>query len=187
MKKVEVTDILDNATYEKMRDGLRVSAMAAKRVRRIHLGDHLTFLFETPETVRYQVQEMLRIEGRSSYEDIEHEVRTYNELLGDDGELGCTLLVEFEDPEVRDAKLREWRPLVENLYAKLPDGTRVPATFDERQVGDDRLSSVQYLKFTIGPDAPVALGVDMPALSIEAELTGEQRGALQADLGTVAG
>jgi hypothetical protein len=185
VKKVEASEILDNGTYETLREGLRREAMAAKRARRVHVGDHLTFLFETRETVRSQVQEMLRIEGRSSPEDVQHELDTYNELLGDDGELGCTLLVEIEDETERARKLREWLPLVDHLYALLPDGTRVPATYDARQIGEDRLSAVQYLKFRCGAEAPVALGVDMPEprLAHETALTGEQRGALQADLG----
>ena len=186
MKKVELTEILDNGTYERLREGLREQAMAEKRVRRVHVGDHLTLLFETHGTVRYQVQEMLRIEGRSSAKDVRHELDTYNELLGGEGELGCTLLVEFEDEAERDRRLREWLPLMDHLFAVLADGTQVRATYDARQVGDERLSAVQYLKFRCGFEAPVGFGVDMPQppVAIEVQLTPEQRGALQADLGT---
>jgi hypothetical protein len=187
LKKVEASEILDNGTYEKLRDGLRQRAMAEKRARRVHVGEHLTFLFETRETVRYQVQEMLRIEGRTTPEDVQHELDTYNELLGDEGELGCTLLVEVEDEKERDRTLRAWVSLVDHLYARLPDGTRVSATYDARQVGEDRLSAVQYMKFRCGPEAPVAFGVDMPSprVVLESPLTSEQRGALQADLAAV--
>lgn len=184
MKKVQREDILDNSTYEKMRDALRSRAMVEKAVRRIHLGDYLTFLFETTGTMRIQVQEMLRIERRSEEADVAHELATYNELLGGPGELGCTLLVEIEDEGKRAELLRAWRPLMHHLYAELEDGRRVPATFDERQMGDDRLSSVQYVKFDVGGETPVKLGVDMPepALAIDVTLTAEQRGALEADL-----
>ncbi len=184
MKKLRRSDILDAATYERMRSALRERAMLEKEPRRIHLGEHLTFLFETTETIRIQIQEMLRIEGRASEEDVRHELDTYNELLGDEGELGCTLLVEIEDERERAGKLRAWRGLVDHLYALLPDGRRVAAVYDARQVGDDRLSAVQYLKFPVGAEAPRALGVDMrePPLRIEVELTPEQRAALAADL-----
>ncbi|MFZ9888860.1 MAG: DUF3501 family protein [Myxococcota bacterium] len=114
--------------------------------------------------------------------DIQHELATYNELLGGDGELGCTLLIELDDPQERAVKLRQWLALPRHLYAKLDDGTRVSASFDERQLGDDRLSSVQYLKFPVGGRPPVALGVDLEGLSAEVELTPAQRDALATDL-----
>lgn len=184
MKKVARKDILDNAAYERLRGPLRERAMAEKSARRVHVGDHLTFLFETTETVRIQVQEMLRIEGRSSEADVAHELDTYNELLGDAGELGCTLLVEIEDEAQRSALLRRWRGLMDRVYALLEDGTRVPATYDRRQVGDERLSSVQYLKLAVGDAPPVALGVDLPegGLVAETRLSDVQRAALAADL-----
>ena len=107
MKKLELNEILSNEEYLKHRDSIRNDTLAIKGRRRIHVGEHLTFLFETTETMRYQVQEMLRVEGRSSAEDIAHEVATYNELLGDQGELGCTLLIEIDDQLQRDIVLKK--------------------------------------------------------------------------------
>ena len=71
-----------------------------------------------------------------------------------------------------------------HLYAKLEDGTKVRPTYDERQVGDERVSSVQYLKFAVGETAPVAIGCDHadPELHHETNLNGPQRAALQKDL-----
>ncbi len=182
MRKVRRDEILDLETYEEERDELRRAVMALKEPRRVHLGAHLTFLFENADTVRYQVQEMLRIERRTSEEDVLHELATYNELLGDDGELGCTLLIEIEDPIQRDLSLRKWLDLPRHVYLKRPDGTLARAIFDERQVGEDRLSSVQYLRFPVGTSAPVAAGVDLPELAFEVELSDATRGALAADL-----
>jgi cytidyltransferase-like protein len=104
------------------------------------------------------------------------------ELLGGPGELGCSLLIEIADAAERDAKLRAWKALPGHLYARLADGRRVRATFDARQVGQDRLSSVQYVKFAVGGDAPVALGCDLPGAEAEAQLTPDQRAALARDL-----
>jgi len=156
--------------------------MAAKDVRRVHAGDNLTFLFENFDTVRYQIQEMLRAEKIVREEDIAHEIETYNELLGGEGELGATLLIEIEDGSTRARKLREWLALPEHVYVALADGRRVYASFDERQRGSDRVSSVQYLKFDTGGETPVAVGSDLPELSVEAKLTLEQRAALAKDL-----
>jgi hypothetical protein len=156
--------------------------MAAKAVRRVHLGEYLTFLFENAATVRYQIQEMLRVEGGAGEDAVRHELATYNELLGDDGELGCTLLIEIDDPLQRDLVLRKWIDLPRHLYAVRADGTRAYARFDERQIGRGRLSAVQYLKFAVGDAAPRALGVDHPARDFEVALSGETRAALADDL-----
>ena len=114
--------------------------------------------------------------------DIEHEIQTYNALLGGDGEVGCTLLIEIEGEEKRAEMLRTLMGLPATLYARLEDGTRVRPTFDPAQVGDDRLSSVQYLRFDCGGRAPVALGADHPSYCAETMLSDAQRGALGEDL-----
>jgi len=183
MKPVERSEIADYVTYEDERNTFRARVMEIKALRRVHIGDYFTLLFENRLTVRYQIQEMLRAERIVRESDILHEIHTYNELLGKQGELGCTLLIEIEDPKVRDQKLQVWWRLPEKMYARLEDGTRIPATFDERQRGDHRLSSVQYLKFDTKGNVPVAIGIDLPELQTETVLTDDQRQALHADLG----
>lgn len=184
MAKVQRSEILDLQTYDRERPRLRPAAMEAKELRRVHVGPHLTFLFENRETVRYQIHEMVRAERLFREEEIAHELETYNELLGGPGELGCSLLIEVPDPRERDEKLRRWLRLPEHLYLKLPDGRKVRPRFDPRQVGEDRLSSVQYLKFDVGGTAPVAVGSDLPDLAAETELAPAQREALAQDLAT---
>lgn len=182
MRRVLREDLLDWATYTDRRAALRAAAMAAKEVRRVHAGETLTFLFENFETVRYQIQEMMRAEKIVREDDIQHEIETYNELLGGDGELGCTLLIEIEDPAERDAKLREWIGLPERVYVRLASGRKVTARADDRQQSDGKLSSVQYLRFATGTEAPVAVGIDLPELAGESRLSPEQTRALAADL-----
>lgn len=183
MRRVERSEILDPDTYERLRPALREAIFAVKAPRRIHVGEHLTFLFENAETIRYQVQELVRAERLTREEDIRHELDTYNALLGGDGELACVLLVELDDPAVRAVRLREWFRLPEHVYVRLEDGARVRAAFDEAQRGDGRLSSVQYLQFAVGDRVPVAVGVDLPGLAAETVLTAAQRAALAEDLG----
>lgn len=182
MRPVRRDEIVDYQTYEDLRPGFRRQAMAAKDARRIHVGEHLTLLFENSTTIRYQVQEMMRAEKIVREKDILHELDTYNALLGGDGELGCTLLIEIDDPVRRDALLTAWFALPEHLYVGLADGRKIRPTFDESQRGRGRLSSVQYLKFPVGGETPVAVGVDLPGLALETELTTEQTQALAADL-----
>ena len=182
MTHVERAELLDWVTWSERRDALRERVLAVKAVRRVHVGEHLTLLFENADTIRYQIQEMIRAERMQREDDIRHELETYNELLGRQGELGVSLLIELPEPAERDRKLREWLALPRHVYVKVDGGEKVRATFDARQVGDDRLSSVQYLKFDVHGRVPVAVGCDLPGLAVETELTDEQREALRADL-----
>jgi hypothetical protein len=178
---VQRADIVDYQTYEDSRDAVREAIFAAKAPRRIHLGEHLTFLFENRETLRYQVQEIMRAERIVRESAIVDEIETYNAMLGGTGQLGCALLIEIADAEERKPKLMAWLGLEKSLYMRLTNGEVVYADYDPMQVGTDRLSAVQYLKFTC-PEPPVAIGCDFPGLAAEVELTAEQRVALTTDL-----
>lgn len=182
MRRVRRDEILDLAVYERSRAELRAAILEVKRARRVTVGGVLTLLFENAATIRYQIQEMVRAERMTREEDVRHELDTYNELLGGKGELGATLLIELPDPAERDRKLRDWLALPGHLYLELEDGTKVRPSFDPRQVGTDRLSSVQYLKFDVRGRTPAAAGCDLPQLTVETRLSPEQRDALAADL-----
>jgi len=182
MRPVRREEILPLEAYERARDEIRPAVLEAKKRRRVHVGEHLTLLFENTATIRYQVQEMVKAERMTRDEEIRHELTTYNELLGGRGELGATLLIEITEQADRDVKLRQWRGLPSHLYLALDDGTRVRPRFDERQVGEERLSSVQYLRFDVQGRVPVAAGADLPALTLEVPLSAEQREALRQDL-----
>ena len=182
MKPVERQEIVDYVTYEEGRDAFRVRVLETKAPRRVHIGENLTLLFENRLTVQYQVQEMMRAEKIVREKDIQHELNTYNELLGDAGELGCTLLVEIEDPAERAQKLAAWLNLPEKIYLKLNDGSRAWSRIDERQRDEGKISSVQFLKFDTGGRTPVAAGVEHPALQTETALTEQQKAALTEDL-----
>ncbi len=180
------SEILDYQTYEDAREAERASIFEVKRPRRIHLGDHLTFLFENHDTIRYQVQEILRAERIVRESAIRGELDIYNSMLGGPGRLGCALLIEIEDEAKRRPLLEAWLGVQECLYAELADGTRIYAEFDPTQVGQDRLSAVQYLVFTL-PDGPVRLGSDFAALELVVDLDEAQQAALAADLAATIG
>jgi hypothetical protein len=180
--KVERAEILDFVTYGEQRAEIQATALAAKRLRRVVVADCLTFLFENAATIRYQILEMIRTERIVREKDIQHEIDTYNELIGQDGELGVTLLIGIESPAERDEKLRRWVDMLQHVYVRLADGTRVGARWDERQISRERLSSVQYLKFAVGGRAPVACGVDFAGELVgETALSEEQQAALAGD------
>lgn len=185
MQPVQRESLLDYVTYEERREAIRREILVVKAARRVHVGGVLTFLFENAETVRYQVQEMMRAERIVKEADIRHELATYNELLGGPGELGATLLIEIDDPAERDRCLRAWLELPWHVYVEVPapgGAERVYARFDRRQIGEERLSSVHYLKFDTGGRVPFAVGVDLQGLEAHTRLSPEQAAALAADL-----
>lgn len=182
MKKVERSEILDYVTYEEQRAEIRTNAMKAKGLRRVHLGESLTFLFENTTTIRYQILEMVRAEKMVKEADIQHEIDTYNELIGNQGEICCTLLVEIENPQERNEKLTKWVGLPEKLYLKFADGTKAFAQVDERQNEDEKISSVQFLRFNCGGKTPITIGCEHPAYQVETNLTESQTAALESDL-----
>ncbi len=174
-------DIVDYQSYEDKRDEQREHIFGVKSDRRIHLGENLTFLFENRETLTYQIQEIMRAEQIVRESAIIDEINTYNAMLGDEGQLGCALLIEIPDAADRKPKLTAWLGLEASLYMRLADGSQVYATYDPMQVGTDRISAVQYLTFAC-PSPPVSIGCDFPALLAEVELTEIQQVALAADL-----
>ena len=184
MRPVSRDALVDLDTYAAERDAYRVVVRAAKRLRTMQVGRYLFFQFENRMTVRYQVQEMLRVERITSDAEIQHELETYNDILGGDGELGCTLLIGIDEPTLRDDLLSRWLQLPQTFYALLADGRKVRAAWDANQVGDERLSSVQFLKFDTGGEVPVALGCDHPDPEVNGEtrLTDMQAEAFRADL-----
>ena len=185
MKRVQRSEILDFVTYGERRDAIRAGAMAAKDLRRVHLGPHLTFLFENATTVRYQVLEMVRAEQMVKEADIQHELDTYNGLLGGEGELGATLLIEIDDERMRPELLRRWRALPEHVWMTFTDGSRARAVFDAEQMNEEKLSSVQFLKFPVGARTPAGLAADLPELSVEVVFTPATQRALLEDLGRI--
>lgn len=181
MRKVLRSEILDFVTYEERREKQRTDAMHAKDERRVQAGV-LTFLFENATTIRYQIHEMVRAERIVREADIQHEIDTYNELIGGPGALGCTVLVEIDDPQSRQSKLREYLHVPEKIYVKLEGGKKVYAQPDARQSDGGRVSTVQYMQFSVDRKTPIAVGCDDPALTVETPLTAQQRVALSMDL-----
>ena len=176
------SDIVDYQTYEDSRSATRPAAMQAKALRRVHLGEELTLLFENRETLVYQIQEIMRAERIVRESDIAHEIETYNVLLGESGDLGAVLLLEIVDDAARVATLRSWVGLQARVYVVLADGSRVFAEFDAAQVGADRISAVQYLRFPVAGQTPVAVGTDFEGLESEVTLAADQVAALDQDL-----
>lgn len=190
MKPVDASELLDLTRYELERDAIRARVIALKRARRIAVGNELTFLFENRDTVRFQVQEMLRTERVVKPEAIQEELDVYNALLPGENELSATLMIEI--PE--QARIREMLDRLigidEHVFLDIGDAS-VQASFDPKQFEQDRISAVQYIRFALGPalaarfrdsTVPVALRAEHPNYRQSTRIEGERRSSLAADL-----
>jgi hypothetical protein len=187
MRPVELSEIKNIAEYELERRTLRPRMIALKDRRRVRVGEHLTFLFENRDTVRCQIQEMMRIERIVDAAAIRHEVETYNELIPLPGGLSASLLIEYAAAEERDTKLRELLGLENHVFLAVAGLRPSKAIFDARQIATDRVSAVQYVRFELTPAerarwrAGVRIVVDHPSYRAETALTAEQFAELEAD------
>jgi len=192
MNPIRFEETLSLENYERVRDRLRPLFIHEKDRRRLAVGAHLTLLFENPQTVWYQVHEMIRVEKMTARDAIQHELDTYNELLPAPGELAATLLIEYTDPQERDAALRRLAGLERHLWFVLA-GQRLPARFDDRQVSAGQVSAVQFLRFSLGGISAdrfrelagrgaAAIEADHPSLAARAVISGPLASALAEDL-----
>ena len=192
MAKLTLDDITDLRAYERERDEFRTEIISMKKRRRIPVGDILTMVFENTATMRFQIQEMARVERMLRDEQIAHEIETYNELIPEDGELSCTLFIELTDDEA----LRYWLPRLTDIERNIVFvvGDEVVEAREQdayRLTRDDITSTVHYLKF--GPfteaqqaafrdgGAPVRIVVEHPEYQADVALTADQREELVGD------
>ncbi|MHB1282493.1 MAG: DUF3501 family protein [Metallibacterium scheffleri] len=184
-------DLLGLERYARERDEFRGRAMAHKRARTVHLGAHLTLLFEDRLTVQYQVQEMLRIERIFEPEAIAEELAAYNPLIPDGHNLKATLLIEYPDIEERRHALQRLRDIEHHITLQVADHAQVSAIADEDlpRSNDSKTSAVHFLRFELDPamitawrdGAAVTLRATLPAHRVETQLDAAQQVALVAD------
>ena len=194
-RKLTLADIRDLRAYERERDDFRRHIIALKKLRRIGVGPFVTVVFENRDTVRFQIQEMARVEKLITDEAIETELRIYNPLIPAAGSLATTMFIEL----VSDADLREWLPKLVGIETALilklgSDGaTTVRCVVDPDHekflTREATTASVHYVHFELTPSqvesfaaGPVALAVDHPAYRHETELSDERRAELLTDL-----
>ena len=152
MKKIEFGDVKNIYEYEKIRAPFRERVIAAKKLRRMHLGKDMTLVFENRDSVLFQIQEMIRTERIITDEAMQHEIDTYNQLVPGTNELSATLLIDITEKHLIKPMLDSLVGLGKNsLFLKIGD-RELPAIFDEAQLEDDRVSAVQYIKWRLSDD-----------------------------------
>jgi len=189
MKKIGLDDILGFAAYERVREEFRREIIEKKQLRRVSLGQNISLVFENRDTVTFQIQEMLRAERITDLDKMREEIAAYNDLMPNPGELSATLFIEIEDQTHLRDELLKFLGIDEALMFKV-GGQRIPGRFEEGRSKEDKISAVQYVRFSFSPDArqafiagaPAEIVIDHPNYRASKVLSAAVQGCLARDL-----
>ena len=191
MPELTRDDLYSLEQYATRRAAFRTQVLAHKKLRTVHIGPHMTLIFEDRLTVQYQVQEMLRIERIFEAEGIEDELSAYNPLIPDGSNLKATLLIEYADATVRARELARLKGIENRFYIEISGAGRATANADEDldRSNDSKTSAVHFMRFELSPAMiaawragnGVSIGVDDERYGHAAVLSAVTRSALAAD------
>ena len=177
MPHIDPDTLLTLEAYSKARKDFRARVLAHKKHRTVALGEHLTLIFEDELTIRYQVQEMLRVERIFEEEGIRDELAAYDPLIPDGSNWKATMLIEYPDVAERQAQLAVLRGIEDKVWIEVAGHARVYAIADEDmdRSNDEKTSAVHFLRFELTPpmiaamraDSDLALGVAHPAYAAQ--------------------
>ena len=193
MPAIRRHSLLTLEAYARARGEFRARVLEHKRARTVPLGEHVTLLFEDELTIRYQIQEMLRIEKAFEEAAIQDELDAYNPLVPDGSNLKATMLIEYEDETERRRALAKLKGIEHCVWLRVEGCPRVVAIADEdlERANEVKTSAVHFLRFELPPAAvaalkrglPLSLGIDHPQYQAEVPVLGSAtRTALLADL-----
>ncbi|MGO9446509.1 MAG: DUF3501 family protein [Thiobacillaceae bacterium] len=193
MPQITRESLMTLEAYAKARSEFRAQVMAHKKNRVVAVGEHITLIFEDELTVRYQIQEMLRVEKTFEEAGINDELDTYNPLVPDGTNWKATMMIEYTDPAMRVAALKRLRGIEDRVYVHVEGCDRVYAIADEdlERETEEKTSSVHFLRFELTRDmvqsakhgAVIRMGVDHPAYTVTTSaLPSSIRDSLAADL-----
>jgi hypothetical protein len=159
MPKLSRDSLMSLEAYAKARKEFRARVLAHKKPRTVHLGEHVTLIFEDELTVRYQVQEMLRVEKIFEEEGIQDELDAYNPLIPDGRNFKATMMIEYEDVEERRVALAKLKGVEDRAWIRVEGSPGVYAIADEdlERETDEKTSSVHFLRFELTKEMAEAL------------------------------
>src|SRR6187399_2740287 len=159
MPLIEPSSLLSLEAYSRERNAYRSRVIAHKKLRTVHVGEHVTLIFEDEVTIRYQVQEMLRIERIFEEEGIRDELAAYDPLIPDGSNWKATMLIEYPDVAERQAQLAVLRGIEDKVWIEVAGHARVYAIADEDmdRSNDEKTSAVHFLRFELTPPMIAAL------------------------------
>lgn len=192
MTKIARSSLLSLEEYAKQRPQIRAEAMRLKRIRSVYIGPNMTLQFENEATIRYQIQEMLRIEKTFDEAGIVDELDAYNPLIPDGNNLKCTQMIEFPDEDERKVRLSELVDIENRTYVQIQGYDRIYAIADEdlERASTEKTSSVHFSRFeftaemvtAIKNGAAIAMGSDHPNYNYRVdEIDPETQGSLIKD------
>lgn len=191
MDKLTRNDLLSLESYAQQRGEFRARVMAHKKQRTVHIGGHLTLIFEDRLSIQYQVQEMLRIERIFEAAGIQDELDAYNPLMPDGRNLKATMMIEYDDVEQRKRELVRLRNIEHAITLTVQGHAPVIAIADEdmERSNAEKTAAVHFLRFELdeamiaswNAGTPIRLASTLPAMPVDVTLTPEQRSALAAD------
>lgn len=193
MSKLSRDNLYSLEQYAEMRPEYRQKVMQHKKKRRVFLGDNATLYFESELTMRYQVQEMLRIEKIFDKAGIEEEIETYNPLIPDGKNWKATFMIEFSDENDRKAALEKMINIEEKVYVQAEGFDPVWAIADEdlERNTEEKTSSVHFMRFELTDEMiaelrngkALSMGIEHPAYTVQIDITDEEiRKTLMDDL-----
>ena len=172
MGAITAESLMSLEQYAKTRKEFRDRVLAHKKNRTVQLGEHVTLVFEDELTMRYQIQEMLRVERIFEEEGIRDELDAYNPLVPDGSNWKATMLIEYPDLEERRMALAKLIGVEDRVWVKVEGQPRVYAIADEDldRENEDKTSAVHFLRFELSAPmkqalqggAALSMGVDHP-------------------------
>ncbi len=171
------SDLWSLEEYAAERAAFRQRVIEHKRDRQVLVGDHLLMIFEDELTIRYQIQEMLRVERVFEAEGIQDELDAYNPLIPDGRNLKCSLLIQYEDVDERRRRLAELIKIEDTIWLEFGDTGRVYAIADEDMERDteQKTSAVHFMRYEFSDEqisaarsgAALVIGVDHDHYAVE--------------------
>jgi hypothetical protein len=184
--------LLSLEAYARQRPQFRARVMEHKKRRTVHVGSHVTLQFEDELLIRYQIQEMLRIERIFEEEGIQGELDAYNPLVPDGGNWKATMFIEYPDVDERRRMLARLKGIEARTWVQAEGAERVYAIADEdlERENEEKTAAVHFVRFELSPamrerlrrGARLAIGIDHPEYRAQVEVSPEKRASLLADL-----
>lgn len=193
MPRITRDSLMTLEAYAKARPEFRSKVMAHKKNRIVSLGENIRLIFEDELTVRYQIQEMLRVEKTFEEAGIMDELEVFNPLVPDGSNWKATMMIEYPDPALRAEMLKQLKGIEDRVYVQVQNCDRVQAIADEdlERENEEKTSSVHFLRFELSSEmtqgikrgAAISVGVEHPAYTAQTgALPGLIRDSLAADL-----
>ncbi len=178
--------------YTKWRKVHKPDVMAHRKLRSVVLGEHVHLQFESETTIRYQIQEMLRIEKIFEEEGIQDEIDAYAPLVPDGSNWKATVLLEYPDIHERRRELAKLIGIEDRLFVEVEGAARVYAIADEDldRENEEKTSAVHFVRFEFTPamcaaikaGAAVKLGCDHTHYPAHVQIPAETLASLAGDL-----